>query len=345
MKTSRFIKVIALVATFMMLVTACTQPAAPQQKVEQSASVETVTEVPAQSITIGATYAETSAQGQALAEFKSIVEEETNGRITIDLKLSSVLGSEAEMLDQVKLGVIGGMLAGGFSGMNQSDARLSVEGLPFLFTSEEKARAAYNGEFGQKIFEIIDGLGYKCVCFFEGGFRQITNNVRPIYTPSDMEGIKIRVVGDVRIKAFESFGAAPTTMAIGEVYSALQQGALDAQENPYSSIISRSFYDVQKYLSISNHEYSANILMFNPSVWQGFSAEDQTIIAEAAKTAQALNYQINDEFNKTSLETCKNAGMEINEVDAVAFQEAAKAVWEEYEAVIGEELIALATAE
>lgn len=349
MKVRKFLAVLSLSLAFTMMLSACgsgqkdgNQTSSGANSASQNTAADSSGKGDPITIQIGSTLSETGAQGVAMAEFKRIVEEKTGGRITIDLKMNSVLGSEDEMLDQVKLGVIGGILTGGYAAMNKSDSRLAIEGLPFLFTDEEAARKAYNGSFGEAIMEIIAPLGYHPVCFLENGMRQMTNNVRPITTPDDLQGVKIRVVGEVRIKAFEAFGASPTTMAIGEVYSALQQGALDGQENPYSSIISRSFYDVQKYLSVSNHEYSTSVLMLNPTVWDNLSAEEQVIVEEAAKAAQKINYAANDEFKETAIGTCEAAGMQVNEVDSAAFAAVAEQVWKQYEESIGSDLISLA---
>jgi tripartite ATP-independent transporter DctP family solute receptor len=331
-------KITTLVLAFVLLLCGCqtNQPGSQPTAGGDAPKTEPIT------IQIGSTLVETGTQSKAMAEFKRLVEQDTDGRVIIDLKMNSVLGTEDEMLDQVKLGVIGGILTGGYSTSNTSDPRLAVEEIPFLFANEEEARRAYNGAFGEVILEILESIGYQPICFFENGMRHITNNIRPIVTPDDLSGLKLRVVGEVRIKTFKALGASPTTMAIGEVYSGLQQGALDGQENPFSTIINRSFYETQKYLSLSGHIYNTAVLMVSPSVWLQLSDDDRAVIQRAAREAQQVNYDANDEYNQTAIATCESKGMIVNKVDAEAFVEAVAPVWREYESVIGADLIELA---
>lgn len=292
---------------------------------------------------IASTAVESTPQGIALQYLKKSVMEKSNGRIIINLYMNSTLGTEVEVLDQVKLGVIEGCLAMGISTFSSIDSRMSVEELPFLFKSESEARNAYNGEFGDALKEIISNYGFTTVCFFENGMRHITNNIRPIYTPADLAGIKIRVAGSaIRLATFKELGASPITMAIGEVFTGLQQGTVDGQENPFTSIIGRQFQEVQKYLSLSSHIYNTAAIFINPNVWSAMSESDQKIFTEAALEAQKVCYDGCDEYIKNSLEKIKDAGMEVNQIETEKFIEAVSPIWKEYEEKNGSDLINLA---
>jgi TRAP-type transport system periplasmic protein len=173
--------------------------------------------------------------------------------------------------------------------------------------------------------------------FGEIGFRNITNNVRPVVTPADLEGLKLRTPGSkTRILAFEMLGATPVTMNIGELYLALQQGTVDGQENPLANIKAFSWHEVQKYLSLSSHVYTPVTLVMNGQRWDSLSDEQKAAVESAARKAVEHSRQFGADADATLLDEL-GQHMEVNEIDLAAFQEASKPIWDEIAPVAGEE--------
>lgn len=208
---------------------------------------------------------------------------------------------------------------------------------PFMFSSREQVKriiAAVQDDIKAAALKkniIITGIG-------ELGFRQISNNVRPIVTPADLDGIKLRTPDNpFRITIFRHFGANPTPMSFAEVYVALRQGVIDGQENPLSSINSAKFYEVQKYISLSNHVFTPSVFMFSKLHWDSWPSDVQTAITEASEAAMAFSHE-QSAANESSLRAAMEAHSEFNEIDADAFREAAMPLYAEIEEKVGKEL-------
>jgi len=174
-------------------------------------------------------------------------------------------------------------------------------------------------------------VGYHILAVWENGFRQITNNKRPIKTPSDLQGIKLRVPeGKWRVKMFQAYGANPTPLGFSEVFVALQTGAMDGQENPLAQIASGHFQEVQKYLSMSGHVYTPSYLIAGTS-WARLPADVQKIVADTAKEMQPVALKMAADLdNKLLAEIKKNPNIKINEVDKDAFIKASKPIYDEF---------------
>jgi tripartite ATP-independent transporter DctP family solute receptor len=269
------------------------------------------------------------------------VAERTDGRVELDVYPDSQLGSETEMLEQIQ---VGSMQAGAImvGSMQTLDMRMAIEDLPYMWADIENAREAYRGEFGEELAGIMDEQGMTQIGYLEWGFRHITNNDRPIVEPEDLEGMNIRVAETaLRVDAFEQVGALPTVMAFSEVYGALQQGALDAQENPLANIVAPRFYEVQDYLSLTGHFYNTVMVVAESDIWDDISEEDQQVIIEEFDEASEVVQSENDEMEEEYLAELEENGMEINDnVDTEAFREAMLPVYEEWEEdVFGEEMM------
>jgi tripartite ATP-independent transporter DctP family solute receptor len=225
-----------------------------------------------------------------------------------------------------------------FQGYNKLSA---FEELPFLFPDAAAAHQAYDGKLGDLITQdILEPVGVKVLCYWENGFRHFTNNKRPITTPDDMSGIKFRSAqSPLRIKMFEILGSSAIPMAFPEVFTGLQQGTVDGQENPLPVIESSRFYEVQKYLSLSGHIYSVAMFLMNPARLASFSPEDQKIIADASIVARDLQREINAKEAETALAKMKEAGIEVNTVDRELFVEKVQPVWDIFRADGGDYLI------
>ena len=224
---------------------------------------------------LGHALSEGTPASDLINEMAENIAEKTDGRVEIDVFPNSQLGSETEMLEQVKMGTMesAAIMIGS---MQSLDMRMAIEDLPYMWKDIDHARAAYDGEFGDYLAGVMDEQGMKKIGYVEWGFRHITNNKKPIVTPEDMEGLKIRVAqSKLRIDAFEELNALPTAMAFSEVYGALQQGALDAQENPLANIVQPKFDEVQEYLSLTGHFYNTIMMVVDNGTWDKISAEDQ----------------------------------------------------------------------
>lgn len=282
---------------------------------------------------------------QACLQFKEEVEAKTNGSIVVDIYPNGQLADDVTGIDQVKLGSIQGAVAMGAIGtfVDAGTAYGSVEELPFLFSDYKEARAAWDGKLGELMTERAEATsGVKVINYWENGFRNMTNNVRPITKPEDLAGIKFRVASsEIRTKTFETLNSAPITIAFTELFTALQQGTVDGQENPLAIITSSQFYEVQKYLSLSRHIYNTATFIVNPTFWEGLSAEEQEAIETAAANASVKCRELDDQAEEAAIELLEEEGMEVSEIDAAAFVEAVQPVWTYYTDTYGDEAVAL----
>lgn len=280
-------------------------------------------------------------QAMQINEMAETVEEETEGRVKFEIYPNSQLGSETEMLQQVDVGAMNG-LAVMVGSMQTMDMRLAIEDLPYMWPSEQEARDAYDGEFGEYIADIVEEYGMHTAGYLEWGFRHVTNNEGPVVQPEDLKGMNIRVAETaLRVDTFEQAGALPTVMAFSEVYGALQQGALDAQENPLANIVAPRFNEVQDYLSLTGHFYNTVMIVIDGETWKEISAEDQEILtAEIDKISKGIQ-AANDETESEHIEFLAENGMEVNDdVDKEAFREAMMPVYDKWEEeVFGKEMM------
>ncbi|MDP2791631.1 MAG: DctP family TRAP transporter solute-binding subunit [Rectinemataceae bacterium] len=221
------------------------------------------------------------------AVFKSEVEANSNGQIKVDIFPNGVLGKEAETMVQVKAGVVQSFISSS-GGMAQFYPLIDVTNMPFAFSSYNVGYKVYDGPFGQDLAADIEKkAGFKVLGFGEsGGFFAITNAKRPLKSPADMKGIKLRTMALPLHQAIvKALGASPTTVAWAEVYTSLQTGVVDGQMNPISIITMAKFQEVQKYITLTNHLYAPYVWVLNPKFYAGLSAELQTVVDDAARTA------------------------------------------------------------
>ncbi|TXT50589.1 MAG: TRAP dicarboxylate transporter subunit DctP [Spirochaetes bacterium] len=221
------------------------------------------------------------------AVFKSEVEANSNGQIKVDLFPNGVLGKEAETMVQVKSGVVQSFISSS-GGMAQFYPLIDVTNMPFAFSSYNVGYKVYDGEFGQELASDIEKkAGFKVLGFGEsGGFFAITNAKKPLKSPADMKGIKLRTMALPLHQAIvKALGASPTTVAWAEVYTSLQTGVVDGQMNPISIITMAKFQEVQKYITLTNHLYAPYVWVMNPRFYSGLSAELQKVVDDAARTA------------------------------------------------------------
>lgn len=265
--------------------------------------------------------------------FAELVAEKTDGRITIDVGGNAQFGDDEESLTNMRLGTLafGVNSQGPTSGVIPEYALL---GLPFLFQNQEQAWEVMDGPVGEKLAELTEAQGLVLLGLWDNGIRQTSNNVRPIKTPADMAGLKIRTPpSPMAIDVFEAMGANPGPLAFSELYIALQQGVFDGQENPLINIHSSKLHEVQRYISLTNHMYEAAILIASKSIFDSFSPEDQAAIREAAAEAGQFNRERakNDEI--ALFKILEDAGIEFNEVDnSQDFIDATQPVYDKWRA-------------
>lgn len=313
---------------------------APNQSTENTTTDTTPAAAPVK-LNLGHALSEGTPAADGILDFVAAVKEKTEGRVEFDVFPNSQLGSETEMLEQMKMNQLesAAIMVGS---MQSVDMRMAIEDLPYMWKDKDHARAAYDSEFGEYLANIMKENGMTKIGYVEWGFRHITNNKKPIRTPEDMKGMNIRVAQTkLRVEAFEQIGALPTVLAFSELYGALQQGVVDAQENPLANIVAANFNEVQKYLSLTGHFYNTVMMVVRNDVWDKISAEDQAVILEEAQKMGVAVREKNDATEQGYIDELRNRGMEVNDdVDTEAFRQAMLPVYDKWETeVFGKDMM------
>lgn len=260
----------------------------------------------------------------AAEEFKRIVEEKTNGDIEIKLFPDSTLGDPAGLMNGIRNGTVDITVIGSsyFAGLSPE---LNVLDIPFLFPSREDAFKVLDGPTGKYLLGTLEKVNIKGLAFWDNGFRAMSNNIHPITKPEDVKGIKMRVPGyPMSVKLFEVLGANPVPMALGELYTALETHTVDGQDHPIGIFYSSKLYEVQKYLSISNHQYTALLVGMTKSTFDKLSPEYQQIILDAALAGANFQRKMNSDQAAAQIAEFKKHGVEvIEQIDQKPFKDAA----------------------
>lgn len=291
--------------------------------------------------------AETSApdpEANFTKKFAERAKEKVGDELDVTLELGGTLGDAEDLQEQAQAGSI--EVIGVTSTVPIASQRFALFDLPYLFTDREQVYKALDGEIGEKLNRsLVEESGLRVLGSGELGFRQITNRVRPIRTPEDLKGLKIRVPSnDIRIAALEAFGANPSSLDFSELYSALQQGVVDGQENPLSAILGASFAEVQKYLTIANYIYTPTYVLVNEAWWQTLSPEVRSGLEEAADEAVRWSREQGRQADERAVEQLRRAGMAVNTADQASFLAPSKEIWAKFEDVVGADLIDAAIA-
>jgi tripartite ATP-independent transporter DctP family solute receptor len=255
--------------------------------------------------------AQNSHQGIAIDTFAKEVEKRTSGRYKVQTFYNGALGGERESIEAVQLGTQ--ELAFSSSGpIPNFVPETKILDVPFLFRDKAHARAVLDGPIGQDLLAKFDAKGFKALAWAENGFRHMTNSKRDIKAPEDLKGLKMRTMENpVHIAAYKSFGIITTPMAFPEVFTALQQGTVDGQENPLSVIISAKFEQVQKHLSLTGHVYSPAIFVMNKAAFEKLSAADRQAFIDAAKEGTKANRARVDEDDAKGVADLRAKGMTV----------------------------------
>lgn len=275
-----------------------------------------------------------------LASFRDFLKEELGDDVEIEYFDSGTLGDEIVHMQQVRTGQLDVIPIG--SDAVQLDSKFAVFDIPFLFADRQAVAKVLDGDIGQQLDASFQkNAGLKVLGFGEIGFRNISNNVRPVRVPEDLKGLKLRTPGSkTRILSFKMLGASPIKMNIGEVYLAMQQGVVDGQENPLGNIRKWSWYEVQKYISMSHHVYTPITFVMNLERYNSLSDEQRAAVDRAAGKAVLASRQYGTDNDSKLLDEIKQLSkgkVEFNEIDQAAFQAAAKPIAVEIGKVAGED--------
>lgn len=277
-------------------------------------------------------------------KFAELVKEKSDGKVNISIYPNEQLsgGNQSKGVEMVRNGAIDMSFHSNII-YSIMDERFGVISLPWIMPDYATVDEKMNGSGGEAINQILDEIGVVGLGFGENGFRQLTNSKRPVATPEDMAGLKIRIPGiKMYVSIYKALDTDPIAMNFAEVFTSLQQGAIDGQENPTDVIASSKLYEVQKYLSVWNYSYDTIILGMNKEKFESLDPEIQQILRDAAKEACDFQTELNRAKESEQLEFFKEEGMEITEVspeNIAKFKELVEGVYTEYEPIMGKELI------
>lgn len=322
------IQLLAIALALVFLFAACSSTT--NEKADDSKSEEATGEVVV--MKVGHSQSPESARHLSLLEFEKLAEAYSNGGIDVQIFPSGQLGNEQEMVEAVKLGVLQGARAGMFDLVSKD---LSIYMMPFLFDSVEDFQAITRGPLGEKIAATANEVGIEIVATGDaGGFRQWTNNERPIKTPEDMNGLKMRAPGvQTILDSMTAFGANVVSIPYVEVYQALKTGVADGEENPFVNIEDMKFYEVQKYMTICDYQVHPDPFYVNKEWLEGLSESNEKAIRDAAMAMVIISDQMYTARAMSARTTIENAGVEVYELtpaEKQVFIEAAKTVYDKY---------------
>ena len=267
--------------------------------------------------------------GASADEFARRANVKLADKVNVTVYGSSQLGGDKEMLQKLKLGTID-MVEPSTVMSSESDI-FGVFEMPYLVKDRKHMQRIEKELFWSKFEPEVEKKGLKVLAIWENGYRHITNSKRPINVPADLNGIKLRVPeGKWRVKMFQAYGANPSPMKFSEVFTALQTGVMDGQENPFAQIASAKFYEVQKYLSLTGHVYTPSYLVVNIKKWATLPPDVRKILEDTAKETQAFVYEKAARDDEELLAKMKAAGIQVNNADKDAFIAASKGIYEEF---------------
>ncbi|MBE7560130.1 TRAP transporter substrate-binding protein [bacterium] len=283
---------------------------------------------------------------KGLIRFKELVEAKAPGRIDVQLYHSGQLGDSAELLERLKSNSVQMCLTAN-APLSNFESKLKLVDLPFLFPDARTAERLLDGPIGEEMVkDLPQKAGLRVLAFWVSGFRSIYSTKRIYRQPADLSGTNIRVMETpVHIAVFNALGANARPMPFSELYTALQQGNVDAAENDADAFYSGKFYEVCKYFTLTNHVYTAIPLSISERFWQSLPDDVKVVITEAAREARDYERALAAELNQAALDKLRAAGVEVAAVDPQPFAEIARKVYPRFENEIGADLLARALAE
>jgi tripartite ATP-independent transporter DctP family solute receptor len=280
----------------------------------------------------------TSHYGVGTQAFCADLEKRTNSRYRCQIQAGS--NDERASIEAVQLGTLD-VTNTSTGPVSNFVPEVGIVDIPFLFRDYDHARRVLDGPIGQEMLAKFPSKGIVALAWTENGFRHLTNSKRAVVKPDDVKGLKVRTMQNpVHIQAFQSIGVQPTPMAFSELFTSLQQGVVDGQENPIPVILSAKFSQVQKHLSLTGHVYSPSLLLMSPRLWNSLSEADKANFREAAKVGSAAQRKKVNDDEAAGIAQLKSDGMEVvTTVDGQAFRTAMTPVWSEFAKKYGAENI------
>ncbi|PPE66910.1 TRAP transporter substrate-binding protein [Caldimonas caldifontis] len=257
---------------------------------------------------------EDSNQGRAVKLFAQEVEKASGGKMRVRAIGAAALGSDVQM-QQALIGGAQEMMVGSTATLVGITKEMALWDTPFLFNNGAEADAVLDGPVGQKVMDKLQEKGLVGLVYWENGFRNLTNNKQPVTKLEDLNGIKLRVMqNNVFLDSFKSLGANAIPLPFSELFTALETRAVDGQENPYNTILSSKFYEVQKYLTVTNHVYSPWIVLASKKWWDGLSQAERKVLLDAAVKSRDFERKDTREEAAKALSELRAKGMQINEL-------------------------------
>ncbi len=280
--------------------------------------------------------------GNGVAKMNACVGEKTGGKMKIQSFWGGALGGDLQATQSLRSGTQE-MVVTSTSPLIGILPDLGVFDLPFLFANEKEADAVLDGEFGKYISDKMPSVGLVNLAYWENGFRNLTNSKRPVTKLEDMPGLKVRVMqNNVFLDTFKTMGANAVPMSFGELFTALETKAIDGQENPFVTIDTSKFYEVQKYLSVTRHAYTPFMVLYSKPLWDKLSPAEQKVLQECAIAGRDEQRKVSRTLNDKSLAALKERGMQVNEItpaEQKRLRDSVKPVYEKHSATIGKETV------
>jgi TRAP-type transport system periplasmic protein len=281
-------------------------------------------------------------QVTGMEKFAELVKEKSGGKIEVKLFPGGTLGGDVQTISALQGGVIemtvlnAGILASNVKEFGAVD-------LPFLFDSGEEADKVMDGPFGTGLMERLPDTGLVGLAYWELGFRNLTNNRHPVTKLEDIKGLKIRTIqSPIPVELFNALGANAVPLPYTELYTALETGTVDGQENPSANIINAKFYEVQKYMTLTRHQYNPQIVLVSKKFWDGLNDEEKAVLQQAAVEARDFQRKVSREQDAAALEEIRKTGMEVSELspeETQKLRDAVKPMIEKFSADIGQETV------
>ncbi|NCT99083.1 MAG: TRAP transporter substrate-binding protein [Comamonadaceae bacterium] len=257
---------------------------------------------------------EDSNQGRAVKLFAQEVEKASGGKMRVRAIGAAALGSDVQM-QQALIGGAQEMMVGSTATLVGITKEMAIWDTPFLFNNAQEADAVLDGPVGQKVMDKLQEKGLVGLAYWENGFRNLTNNKHAVAKLEDLDGIKLRVMqNNVFIDSFKTLGANAVPLPFSELFTALETKTVDGQENPYNTILSSKFYEVQKYLTVTNHVYSPWIVTVSKKWWDQLSAAERKVLSDAAKVSRDFERKDTRAEADKALAELKGKGMQINQL-------------------------------
>ena len=300
------------------------------------------------SIKLSYVTAQDSPYGVGVAKFAELAAQTSGGTIKVKGYSDGQLGAEVQSISAAQGGVLEMSLVS-TAAASGNVKEFALFDLPFLFGDEREAYAVLDGAVGTKLLDKLGDRGLVGLCYWEVGFRHITNSRRPVTRLEDIKGLKLRTIQNpVFVDVFNGLGANATPMAFTEVYTALESKALDGQETPYNIIYTSRFFEVQKYLSATKHIYGPGVVLVGRKFWDTLSGDERKILQDSCTEAREVERKASHDLDARVLAEMKTKGMQVNDIapaERARMRDAMKPVIDKYTAVIGPDLVKQAYAE